>query len=209
MIVLTKESKLLKQNTSRSVVKVSLIILLTAVGIWLLYFCFGCFILDYFNNKAYRAAYLSTSGYAKELKLSALEYEDIQKEYGTPECIVREQSAVNPAVMLVCNEYPGVSVHYSEVTEFSGAITKYIYLLSITGKEFRFGPLGIGIGSSRMQVRIAYLLDHRIESDELIYSAEHLPDVDEGFYGDDWSRILFSFDDAGFVTSIAYEPPSN
>lgn len=206
MIVLNKEGKLLKRNTSRSVVKWSLIIILSAVGIWLLYFCFEGFILDYFNNKAYRAAYLSTSGYAKELSLSALDYEDIQKEYGTPTSIVREKSAVNPDVMLVCNEYPGVSVYYSEVTEFSGAITRYVYLISITGKEYRFGSLNIGIGSSRMRVRIAYLLDQKIESDELANSAEYFPGVDEGFYGDDWSRILFSYDENGKVVSMALEP---
>ncbi len=207
MIVLTKESMLVKRVTSRSVVKLSLIIILSAVGIWLIYFCFEGLILDYFNNKPYHAVYLSTNGYAKKLKLSALEYDDIQKEYGTPESIVREQSAVNPDVMLVCNEYPGMSVQYTEVTEFSGALTNYIYLISITENKFRFGPLGIGTGSTRMQVRIAYLLDQRIESDELAYSANHLPDVDEGFYGDDWSRILFCYDDAGIVTSMAFEPP--
>jgi hypothetical protein len=198
----------LKRVTSRSVVKASLIIILSAVGIWLLYFCVEGLLLDYFNNKVYQAAYLPTSGYAKELNLSALDYEEIQKEYSRPASIVREESAVNPDVMLVCNEYPGVSVYYSEVTEFSGAITRYVYLISITGKEYRFGSLDIGIGSTRMQVRIAYLLDQKIESDELANSAEHFPGVDEGFYGDGWSRILFCYDDAGIVTSMAYEPPS-
>lgn len=206
MIVLTKKDKLLKRNTSRSVEKTLIIVVLTAVGIGLFYFCFEGFILDYFNNKTYQAVYLSTSGYAKELKLSALEYEDVQKEYGTPKSIVREKSAVNPDVVLVCNEYPGVSVQYTEVTEFNGAITKYIYLILITGKGFRFGSLGIGIGSSRMQVRFAYLLDKRIQSDELAYSAKHFPGVDEGFYGDDWSRILFSYDENGKVVSMALEP---
>lgn len=43
---------------------------------------------------------------------------------------------------------------------------------------------------------------------EIVYSAEDFPNLDEGYFGEDWSRILFSFDDAGFVTSIAYEPPS-
>jgi len=196
----------LKRKSSRSVVKLSLIIVLTAVGIYLVYFCFEGFLLDYFNNRLYQAAYLSTSGYAKELKLSALEYEDIQKEYGAPTVIEREQNTVNSDVMLVSNEYPGVSVHYSEQINFNGALEKYIYLISITGNEFRFGPLNIGIGSSRMRVRIAYLLDQKIESDELAYSAKQFPDVDEGFYGDEWSRILFSYDENGKVVSMALEP---
>lgn len=197
----------MKRRDSQSIVKLLHIILIT-LGAWLLYFCFEGQILDYFNNKTYQAVYLSTDSYAKELNLSALEYDDIQKEYGAPESIVREQSPVNPDVMLICNEYPGVLVQYSEVTEFNGATTDYVCLVSITGKEFRFGPLRIGIGSSRMQVRIAYLLDQRIASDELMYSAKYFPSVDEGFYGDDWSRILFCYDDAGIVTSMAYEPPA-
>ena len=198
----------MKRKTSPKILKASLIVLLVIVGIGLTYFCFENLFLDCFNNKDYRAVYLSTSDYAKELNLSALDYEDIQKEYGTPASIVREQSVVNPDAMLVCNEYLGVSIHYAEVTEFSGALSRYVYLISITGKKYRFGSLSIGIGSSRAQVRIAYLLDKRIESDELVYSATTFPNVDEGFYGDDWSRILFSYDDAGFVTAIAYEPPS-
>jgi len=197
---------LLKRITARSVAKLSLIIVLSVVGIYLVYFCFEGFILDYFNNKTYQAVYLNTSGYAKELKLSALDYEDIQKEYGAPTGIECEQSTVNPDVLLVCNEYSGVSVHYSEQTNFNGALVKYIYLISITGNDVRFGPLNIGIGSSRMRVRIAYLLDQKIESDGLIYSAEHFPDVNEGFYGDNWSRILFSYDENGKVVSMALEP---
>jgi len=196
----------LKRKTSRSVVKLSLIIVLSAVGIYFIYFCFEGFLLDYFNNRLYQAVYLSTSGYAKELKLSALEYEDIQKEYGAPTVIEREQNTVNSDVMLVSNEYPGVSVHYSEQTNFNGALVKYIYLISIIGNDFRFGPLGIGIGSSRLQVRIAYLLDQKIDLDELAYSAKYFPDVDEGFYGDNWSRILFSYDENGKVVSMAIEP---
>lgn len=191
------------QDHKRRIFKIVLI----SLGILVVIFC----IMLCFNDQQgccgeHDAAYLSTRGYSKELKLSALEYDDIQKEYGTPESIVREQSAVNPDVMLVCNEYPGVLVQYSEVTEFNGALTKYIYLITITGEEFHFGPLSIGIGSSRAQVRFAYLLDQKIDAEELAYSAEEFPDVDEGYYGDSWSRILFSYDENGKVDSMAMEP---
>ena len=138
MIVMTKAGITLKRKTSLSIVKLSLTIVLSAAGMWLLYFCFEGFILDYFNNKAYQAVYLPTRGYSKELKLSAFEYEDIQKEYGIPTSIVREQSAINPDVMLVCNEYPGVSVHYTEVTESSGVRTYNLCLISITARRIPF-----------------------------------------------------------------------
>ena len=198
----------MKRKISPKILKSSLNVLLVIVGIGLIYLCFEGVVLDYFNNTSYRARYLSTSGYFKELKLSSLEHEDIHKELGMPVSSKREKHADNPDVVVVCESYPGVAVQYSEITEWNGALTKYTRCITITGKDYQFGRLKIGIGSPRVLVRFAYLLDQKIDSNELTYSATTFPNVDEGFYGDDWSRILFSYDDAGFVTAIAYEPPS-
>jgi hypothetical protein len=57
-------------------------------------------------------------------------------------------------------------------------------------------------------VHNAYEKEPVINQDELAYSSEDFPGLDEGFYGDNWSRILFCYDDEGIVTSMAYEPPS-
>lgn len=198
----------MKRKKVPKLLKSFLLALLIFAGVWLIYFCFEGVFLDYFNNTSYRARYLSANGYFKELKLTSLEYEDIQKELGTPLSSEREKSVDNPDVVLLCDNYPGVSVQYSEITERNGTLTKYTKSITITENEFQFWLLRIGVGSPRTLVRMAYILDRKIGSNELAYSAKTLPDVEDGFYGDDWSRILFSYNDTGFVTSIAYEPPS-
>ena len=197
----------LKQKKLAAYAKILLIFIITVITLWLLYFCFEGIILDYINNSNYHAAYLSTSGYSEELGVPALEYECFQEVYGSSINRVRERSIINPDAEILHDEYSGFITQSTEVTDVNGIKLHFTSLIIITSENFHFGWLRIGIGSSRALVHLAYLLDQKIEAEELIYSAAFYPDVDDGYYGDDWSRILFCYANDGKVESMAFEPP--
>ena len=82
-------------------------------------------------------------------------------------------------------------------------------MLIITDDQFRFGKRGIGVGSTKDEMHAAFARSRPVDADELQYSAEDFPDVDEGYYGDFWCRLLFSYDDDGRVDAMAYEPSAH
>ncbi len=199
------------KNKLRNVTSAPKIILLfvsIAVILCMVFFGFEGFLLDYINREEHHAVYLNESGYTKELGLATFEYENIQSVFGSPDhrdCIKRLD---DPNVEIVTDDYPGFVAHYSSA-ENSKKITRYYtYQITIKSDRYHWGWLKIGIGSPRLLVRIAYLFDSRISAKELASSAEDYPDVDEGFYGDGWSRILFCYDENGIVESMAYQPPA-
>ncbi|MEZ4627880.1 MAG: hypothetical protein R2912_07285 [Eubacteriales bacterium] len=81
--------------------------------------------------------------------------------------------------------------------------------MTVWGESIKFGRKQIGVGSSREEVHKAYENEPIISQSELAFSLEDFPNLDEGYFGEDWSRILFCYNDAGIVTSMAFEPPSN
>ena len=195
------KSRAVSPTLRRTLWLVGVVVILCVV-----YFGFEGFLLDYMNRGEHLAVYLNGNGYPKELGLASFEYEDIQKVFGSPDqrdCI---RSLDNPNVDIVTDDYPGFVAHYS-VSENVKKITHYYtYQITIKSDHYHWGWLKIGIGSPRFLIRIAYLLDSRISEKELAYSAKDFPNVDEGFYGEDWSRILFCYDDNGVVESMAYQP---
>ena len=186
--------------------KITFSILLIAALLSLAYFCFSGSILDYLNRPSHRAVYLSEQGYADALGISALDYDSIHNELGAATASDKVESDFRSGVLILEDQYPSFTVYSTEVNE-KDSPSHYTYLIKITDESRRFGWLHIGIGSSRALVRLAYLFDETIDAKELAYSAEDYPAVDEGFYGEDWSRILFCYDENGKVESMAYEPP--
>jgi len=166
-------------------------------------------VLDYINEPGRKAAYLSDEGYADVLGVADLRYEEILQQYGEPENQKLWSSADEPDRKLLDCQYSDFNVRYVLSEDRNHETSYRLTLLTITSKDLRFGRLKIGIGSSRLAVRIAYLFDKKVDADELAYSARDDPDVDEGFYGEDWCRILFCYDEHGRVTSMAYDPPAN
>jgi len=197
----------MKFRTLPFILKATIVVVLAACILCLLYFCFEGFLLDYSNNAKHKGVYLSTSRFLEEIGIATYNLEDIQAAYGLSDSRTQEKSAENPDVELIADRYAAFTAHYTERLDRDGRKTNFTYLISIDGEEYHFGWLHIGIGSPRFLVRLAFLLDKRINAEELDQSATSFANVEEGFYGDDWCRILFRYDDAGYVNSIAYEPP--
>lgn len=197
----------MKFRTLPFILKASIVVVLAACFLCLLYFCFEGFLLDYTNNAKHKAVYLSTRRFLEEIGTASYNLEDIQAAYGSSMSSTRQKSTENPDVELITDRYAAFTVHYTEGLDRDGRKTSFTYFISIEGGDYHFGWLHIGIGSPRFLVRLAFLLDKRIKAEELDQSATSFANVDEGFYGDDWCRILFSYDDAGCVNSFGYEPP--
>ena len=161
-----------------------------------------------FTDYGRKAEYLSNRGYARVFKVNRLKYDSISNEYGLP---IKEETQAIPEVTdrrLVFMQYPSFELCCVEYKETDGTVARTLYLLIVLDDTLQFGRNLIGIGSTREEVHRAYAKEPAISAKELAYSAEDYPDVDEGFYGEDWSRILFCYDENGIVESMAYEPPA-
>jgi len=185
--------------------KVFLIVLLVVFGLFIACFTAG-YIYDQQFMPYYRASYLSDRGYARALGVAALDYEAIQKKYGEPESQSVWVDSTDADRELVAYQYPKFELVYTDAEYPSGDVIRRIVLIVITSEDIRFGRMDIGIGSTREDVQKAYAEDPKIDEDKLEYSATIYPDVDEGFSGEDWCRILFCYDENGKVESMAYEP---
>ena len=152
--------------------------------------------------------YLSNRGYARALGLRDFRYDTVLQKIGSPVKQTVQQEADQLGNTLIDLEYPDFRVAYVEIPRANGSTRKALYLVTVWGESIKFGRKRIGIGSSREEVHKAYEKEPAISQSECKASSEDFPNLDEGYFGEDWSRILFSYDDAGFVTAIAYEPPS-
>ncbi len=152
--------------------------------------------------------YLSNRGYARALGLSDFRYDSMLKKLGAPvkQTVLPEADQLGNTLVFL--EYPDFRAAYVEIPEANGSTRKALYLVTVWGESIKFGRKKIGVGSSREEVHKAYEKEPVISQSELAFSSEDFPNLNEGYFGEDWSRILFSFDDAGIVTSMAYEPPS-
>ena len=153
--------------------------------------------------------YLSNRGYAHALGLRNFNYDLVLQTFGVPVDKTVQEHPDLEDIMLISLEYPEFRLNYTELTEFDGSTSRSLYLVTVWGESIKFGRKQIGVGSSREEVHKAYEKEPKISQGELASSVEDFPNVAEGYYGEDWSRILFCYNDAGIVTSIAYEPPSN
>jgi hypothetical protein len=153
----------------------------------------------------HEAKYLSTSGYARALGLNSFDEESIRQTYGEPENRTQWVSSGQSDVSLILDQFPGFDALYVHAYWYEGEYKNDLIQIVFKSDTLRFGRKKIGIGSSKADVHLAYLLDEKIDQEELVYSAEDYPGVDEGYYGESWCRILFCYDDNGKVSSMAMQ----
>ena len=154
----------------------------------------------------HKAGYLSDFGYTRALGLWRLDSSAIRRKYGEPEeTEFRADPLQNDRMLIVC-AYPSFQAVYVENTHPSGKVVRSLVLLEITSDSLRFGRDRIGLGSTREQVQAAFKRDEAIGADDLRDSARDYPGVNEGYFGEDWCRILFRYNKNEIVESMAYEP---
>lgn len=185
-----------------------LIGLLLAITLFLSSYILLCRYDNRFTDYGRKSNYLNNFGYARVFKVNRLDTELIYKKHGDPICESTQTMTSQKNVRIVYARYPAFEMAYTETMDESGSTENHIFLMIVLDETIQFGWKKIGIGSTKEEVHQAYAKEPMIDTKELAYSAEVYPDVDEGFYGEDWSRILFCYDDAGRVISMAYEPPA-
>ena len=161
-----------------------------------------------FTDYGRKAEYLSNYGYARAFKVNRLDYESIFKKYGVP---IEEEIQAIPESSdrhIVLMQYPSFEMTCVEFEKADGSIGRNVAFIVVQNDTIHFGTEKIHIGSTQEEVHRAYAKEPMVSTEELAYSAEDYPNVDEGFYGEDWSRILFCYDENGVVESMAYEPPA-
>lgn len=159
---------------------------------------------DYCGYCDKKAFYLSTSGYATVLEVDQFTNVDFVATYGEPESMQRWYDPINPDRELVLHSYPAFDVLYLATSGLDGVERLMFLQVVVKTDGIHFGILKIGVGSSRALVRLAYLLDEKLSRDEIAYDAHDFPGAEEGYYGDHWWRVLFDYDRAGRVETIAY-----
>ena len=159
---------------------------------------------DYCGYCDKKAFYLSTSGYATALGVDQFTKEDFVATYGDPESMQRWYDPINPDRELVLHSYPSFDVLYLVTSGLDGVERLSFLQVVVLSSDIHFGVLNIGVGSSRTLVRAGYLFDEMMSREEIAYESHDFPEAEEGFYGDHWWRVLFNYDNAGKVESIAY-----
>ena len=181
-----------------------LLLIVTTVSCFIVMCNFDSQLADYGRT----AKYLSNFGYARAFEVSSLDYESLIKKYGVPTKEESKDILESTGNRIIHLEYPEFNMACVEFKEADGTMKKSLFLIVVKDDSIRFGRKSIRIGSTREEVHRAYAQEPPISTDELKNSAEDYPNVDEGFYGEDWSRILFCYDENGIVESMAYEPPA-
>lgn len=162
---------------------------------------------DYGRN----AKYLSDRGYAHALGIPSLEYNPRMDRYhyGKPEKTERWVEEAYPNLTMVKHTYPNFDALFIASQDMDGTENLHMVLIIVTNENLRFGRMKIGLGSMKDEVHKAYAEDPQIDAEDLVYTTTNFPGADEGFYDDDWCRILFRYDAQGKVESMAYASPMN
>jgi len=180
---------------------------LMSLGILVVLLC----ITLYFNDHQdccgeHRAAYLSTRGYTRELGLTRFDEASILQKYGSPITRTRWVDSKMNDRTLILDQYLTFDVLYIYTDWYECEPYNELIQIVFKADTLRFGRKKIGIGSTQEDVQKAYFRDQKINEDDLAYCAYNYPDVDEGYYGESWCNILFSYDDNGKVISMAMQP---
>jgi len=184
----------------------NLILSLIFVGVLIALALFSAsnYIINYCNNYGRASSYLSTSGYAAELGLDRFTNEAFLKAYGEPASVQRWSDPKQSDRELVLHSYPSFDVLYLVDTLANGDTQLVFLQVVIRDDSIRFGRWKIGVGTQRSRVQIAYLLEPKLPPEEVEYESHDFPKVDGGFYGENWWRVLFSYDASGKVETMAY-----
>lgn len=151
------------------------------------------------------AKYLSTPGYAKVLGIDSFHYEALIQEFGKPSHITYPINPFNPNEYYILHQYDTIDALYNIQEYPSGIKATQLILVTIKSDAYRFGKQNIGIGSTRAEVEKAYAKDDALKPEQLTESQKLSPYASSGYYGDNWSRILFCYDENDKVESIALE----
>ncbi len=162
---------------------------------------------DYGRN----AKYFSDRAYAHALGIPSLRYNPLtdRYHYGKPEKTERWVEEAYPDITMVKHTYPNFDALFIASQDMDGTEDLHMILIVVTNENLRFGRMKIGLGSTMDEVHQAYAEDPQMDAEDLVYCADDFPHVDEGYYGDDWCRILFRYDAQGKVESMAYASPAN
>ena len=167
---------------------------LTVVCLFMTAFCVLC-LPESFTDYGRTAMYVSNANYARALGVERMEYEAFVEAYGEPDGIEYEIRDDGEPISIAT--YPDLELRCC----YWGADHTRPHLIRATiyGDQYRFGWLRIGVGSPRFAVRLAYLLDPPVEE---AYLSEQ--SADAGYYGEDWSWLLFCFDERGRVETMSF-----
>ena len=186
-------------------------ILLAVAFILLIIIAISIAVVSYyqqFSGYNRKSRYLSTDGYAAVIGCKEFYEKEILTRCGDPESRARWVDSEKNDRTLILDQYEKFDVLYVYTDWYKGEPYNTLLYVIFKHESLRFGRMKIGIGSTKEEVHLAYAKEPMVDAEEIAYSAEDYPDVDEGYYGEDWSRILFCYDDAGRVISMAYQPPA-
>jgi len=183
--------------------KFTLVVVIVAAFLCVTYFCFEGFILDYMNREEHQAAYLSNHEYAASLGLEQFNSDSFWNTYGKPDTTQRWFDPSDTERELVLHSYPSFDVLYYVDTQNSGDEHLAFIEVIIKDSSIQFGNLNIGVGSQRSRIHAAFFFDPRLSAEETKYESHDFPGVDEGFYGENWWRVLFDYDDSDKVKTMA------
>lgn len=198
------EGNYMKQKLKRLpfLARLFIMIVIAAISVFLIYLCFEGPFLDYSNRNENQAVYLNNNDYAAVLGVEQFSSDSFLKTYGEPDTVQRWFDPSDACRELVLHSYPKIDVLYYSDANNSGAERLMFLKVFIKDSSIQFGNLNIGVGSQRNKVRFAFLFDPKLSKEETDYEASDFPGVDEGYYGEDWWRILFDYDDSGKVKTM-------
>ena len=198
MTVMIEESCMKSRN------KLILILICILLSVSAIVLVVDNYISNYCNTLGRNSKYLSTAGYAAALRVDRFDVESFTKVYGEPIAVQQWLDPENPGRELVLHTYPSFDILYLVDTSSHGEKSLRFLQIKIKDETIRIGGLKIGVGSQRNIIRLAFLLDPKMSKQEIEYSSYDFPEADEGFYGEDWWRILLDYNDEGNVVSMAY-----
>ena len=184
-----------------------LTILLILIALFVAGYIVMCNYDSQYTDYGRKSTYLTNFGYARALGVNRIEYDTLRQKYGTPVEEETYPASGLSGVQCMRSVYPALELYCVVGEENNGVSEHSLFLVVIRDDSIHFGRKSIRIGSTKEEVHEAYASEPAISETELAYSAEDYPAVDEGFYGEDWSRILFCYDENSKVESMAYEPP--
>lgn len=158
-------------------------------------------------HRGVETRYLSERGYARALGVKHMYHQYFYEAYGPPERMEYRYDEEAPRTLAVAY-YPQFELHcVVKEKGLPGSDSYYLRLicLSVTDPALRFGRAQIGLGSTRAEVEAAYRDNEVVDK----YLHESLLPADTGYYGDRWSRILFSYDENDRVKAMVLENPAN
>ena len=188
---------------------VAVISILATVFTVCCFFCWATEREDYRVSRNLNGPHMHDRAYEKALGIREIEYDAVVKRYGEPERVeVLPGNQKYPDYYIAC--YAGLSCNYvmSELHPVAepGVLTPVLTQITVMDDRFRFGKSKIGVGSTREAIHKAYEGSKPLNAEDVAYCMHEFPGIEEGYWGDYWCNILFSYDENDCVDAMAYQP---